>query len=121
VGIAAAISKTGASLASTNRRIASRLNFSVSCTLMFNLQHACPFTLILYWNQLPSSGSSCIGQEWSLAEKAIPGILKIRQASGWCVFCTPDGRPGGQAHLERSFNDAGRRPIPAARYQKNLE
>jgi hypothetical protein len=28
------------SMASTNRPIASKLNFSASCTLMFNLQHA---------------------------------------------------------------------------------
>ena len=29
-----------------------------------------------------------------MAARAVRGILKIRQAEGWCVFVRPDGRSG---------------------------
>ena len=40
------------SLASTNRPIASKLKFSASFTLIFNLQHAYSFKLIMYWKRV---------------------------------------------------------------------
>src|ERR1035437_9961671 len=43
--------------------ICSRFNFSASCTLVVNPQHAIRSRLILYWKLPSPSGSSCIGKD----------------------------------------------------------
>src|ERR1035437_7653910 len=64
-------------MAATNRLIDSKLNFSDSSMRMFTTQHDRPFRLILYWNQTPPSGSSCVGRESSLTSFGHPGILNL--------------------------------------------
>jgi hypothetical protein len=45
--------------------ISTKLNFSAPSTLIIHLQFArsISFRLILRWNQIPRSGSPCVGQE----------------------------------------------------------
>jgi len=61
------LSKRRPSLASSNPRIASKLNFSASCTVIFNLQQD-------YSNKLP--GSSYVGQESKSQERCSADIVR---------------------------------------------
>jgi hypothetical protein len=53
---------------------------------MFTTQHDRPFRLILYWNQTPPSGSSCIGREWNLTRKGYPARLSVIEKKGVIVI-----------------------------------
>src|ERR1035438_7813394 len=52
--------------AARNASISTKLNFSAPSTLIIHpqLARSDSFRLILRWNQLPRSGSSCVGQEY---------------------------------------------------------
>src|ERR1035437_2493522 len=112
--------------AARNASISTKLNFSAPSTLIIHpqLARSNSFRLILRWNQLPRSGSSCVGQESSLACRLVPGILEIRQAEGWGVFVWPDSRSGPgfkQNGRVRAWQIGRLQAAAAARYTQDLE
>jgi hypothetical protein len=71
-----------------------KLNFSAPSTLIIHLQLARsnPFRLILRWNQLPRSGSSCVGKEFGLTNIYLMAIYIYEVNYGNCTYIYATGR-----------------------------